>query len=547
MPHHNLNHKDSIVRAKRQAVMIGPSAPHPYSQAVVEGGQMESKGMCAKSTVSEGVMSKEHVKKASLQTGEPGKRARSTKHTNIAIAVTSTCKSNCNEELNSSVSLRESCVTTGTWLQRKNLTTSPEESVCSYVTSTSSIDRAPPSLSLFPPFSPITNKREYVSPLPQLSPLSPLSPLNNGRDAYGNYIPTNTLDYFTAKSPPTSPVISPIMDVSNLSTVPSLRGGGSWLNNIGFARNGKDKSSTANSNISRSCVQNGRQDPPRESIPIPAGSRPLTNINSNYGRSNLPVRDKPRNQDPKCSTVSDHKNGNPKGRQTHLKQPENMGSHFAQAKLPVCVSSDPSIRSYSEQTWSATGLTETPTISLERENMTATPPIPVMNPRRKMRNSVVPAVATEKCHTFGQYITPNHPQREPKDIEPDYDSGSDIKSLIPDESVSVAGQARDDDYPSRFHRPRAVPRETKSDPSPEEIEVWQNQVQARFKACMQEIMAIYNANISSIKRALRLNQISQEFHDKQAAQYNTSMEQSLKSAAEDTGYVVSQFNWDRYC
>ncbi|KAF5845827.1 hypothetical protein GGP41_009570 [Bipolaris sorokiniana] len=58
----------------------------------------------------------------------------------------------------------------------------------------------PVALSLFPPRSPLTGNREYTPPnSPFLQSVSPISPLNNGRDVYGNYIPSNTRDYFTTQ------------------------------------------------------------------------------------------------------------------------------------------------------------------------------------------------------------------------------------------------------------------------------------------------------------------------------------------------------------
>ncbi|KAF1834978.1 hypothetical protein BDW02DRAFT_314122 [Decorospora gaudefroyi] len=92
-----------------------------------------------------------------------------------------------------------------------------------------------PSLSLFPPESPRTGNREYLctppgSPFPR--PLCPMSPLGNGRDAYGNFIPSNTQDYFTAQSPTTSLNLRPVLESEPSSTtaksppIVRLRGGG---------------------------------------------------------------------------------------------------------------------------------------------------------------------------------------------------------------------------------------------------------------------------------------------------------------------------------
>jgi hypothetical protein len=81
-----------------------------------------------------------------------------------------------------------------------------------------------PALSLFPPRSPTTGNLEYTPPnSPFARPVCPMSPLGNGRDAYGNYISTNTRDYFTTQSPPTSPNLGPMSGHQNSSTATSLR------------------------------------------------------------------------------------------------------------------------------------------------------------------------------------------------------------------------------------------------------------------------------------------------------------------------------------
>ncbi|CAO2658687.1 Nn.00g064100.m01.CDS01 [Neocucurbitaria sp. VM-36] len=85
-------------------------------------------------------------------------------------------------------------------------------------------------LSPFPPASPISGNREYVpfaTPLPR--PICPVSPLNNGRDAYGNYIPSNTTDLFVAKSESDSPTLDPLdQRTSGLGSPPQVHLRGGW-------------------------------------------------------------------------------------------------------------------------------------------------------------------------------------------------------------------------------------------------------------------------------------------------------------------------------
>ena len=66
--------------------------------------------------------------------------------------------------------------------------------------------------------------------------------MNNGRDAYGNLIPTNAQDYFETPLSPTlskpQSVVGSATGVSKIS-LPSLRGGGGWWNNLGIYQAGK--------------------------------------------------------------------------------------------------------------------------------------------------------------------------------------------------------------------------------------------------------------------------------------------------------------------
>ncbi|KAF2035570.1 hypothetical protein EK21DRAFT_107091 [Setomelanomma holmii] len=130
------------------------------------------------------------------------------------------------------------------WLQRGSFSAPPPEpdrfSQSSKARSSTSEKKRPNALQIFPPVSPSSGKREYASPL-----TSPLSPLGNGRDAYGNFIPTNPQDYFVMQSPPTSPSLQPIMEDTVLKTggsTPQLRGGGNWWHTLGIGSADKEPS-----------------------------------------------------------------------------------------------------------------------------------------------------------------------------------------------------------------------------------------------------------------------------------------------------------------
>jgi hypothetical protein len=102
------------------------------------------------------------------------------------------------------------------------------------MTPTAAPEQRRPARTVAPSQSSGNSRREYASPL---------SPMNNGRDAYGNFIPTNTQDYLNSQSPPSSPPLRPIMEdaQSGSTTTPSLRGGGSWWH-LGLGQNRKEPS-----------------------------------------------------------------------------------------------------------------------------------------------------------------------------------------------------------------------------------------------------------------------------------------------------------------
>jgi hypothetical protein len=122
------------------------------------------------------------------------------------------------------------------WLQRGAQNAQAPESDCmSAIRSAPATPtrQRPRALTIFPPASLVTGKHKYVPPL---------SPMNNGRDAYGNLIPTNAQDYFET---PLSPTLSKPQSVAGSATgvskisLPSLRGGGGWWNNLGIYQAGK--------------------------------------------------------------------------------------------------------------------------------------------------------------------------------------------------------------------------------------------------------------------------------------------------------------------
>ena len=122
------------------------------------------------------------------------------------------------------------------WLAQGFHTSEPQEPGPPRQVSSNSDRPFPPrhaALSLFPPTSLSTGNKEYTPPSsPFARPACPMSPLNNGRDVYGNYIPSNKKDYFAPQSPPMSPNMQAIpesrvsLDQGRSPPMVRLRGGG---------------------------------------------------------------------------------------------------------------------------------------------------------------------------------------------------------------------------------------------------------------------------------------------------------------------------------
>jgi hypothetical protein len=201
------------------------------------------------------------------------------------------------------------------------------------------------SLSPFPPISSTTGFREYEPPISSFMRLvHPVSPLNNGRDIYGNQIPSHTPDYFTTPSLPTSPILQAVLHDKDRPQV-ALRGGWEFPWKHDKVRNtaqqvpsasglGRDDNiqflppnpineaeirlrasnrSVASIRSQYSAAQlvaihNGepnsklREGP--QHVPIGPGIRPLTNQETSYGREDIPTRGKPRSPPPDIPLVS---------------------------------------------------------------------------------------------------------------------------------------------------------------------------------------------------------------------------------------------------
>ncbi|KAL5120531.1 hypothetical protein ACEQ8H_001549 [Pleosporales sp. CAS-2024a] len=133
-----------------------------------------------------------------------------------------------------------------TWLQLGAYRTQSSETECAttvYRPSTVSVPSSHPPKTL-PSISTLTEQRGYASPI---------SPMNNGRDAYGNYIPTNTQDYFATLSSPTSiKVLSTASSTTGVmkEPAPNLRGGDGWWNSLGVYQAEKQPSLTGEKSTS---------------------------------------------------------------------------------------------------------------------------------------------------------------------------------------------------------------------------------------------------------------------------------------------------------
>lgn len=485
------------------------------------------------------------------------------------------------------------------WLERGSVVTLPPQSDCTSQSSKSR-DFTPKKrhrlLTIFPPTSPTTGKREYASPM------SPLSPMNNGRDAYGNYIPTNTRDYFAIQSPPVSPILLPNFEETpprKLSSMPYLQGGGGWWNALSSGQIRKEPSVKAST---------AKRESSHRNTPI----QTLGDMNSVGGQDEFSRKLKAHGGGSQVEDLSTSANASANDKALDVVEDDwsDESDHdiFDAHHQHVSRQFEPNINIQSgniqERRWGRLNdsaalklghrsLTNNDTrhefeeltgrddrrppridtmTDLESDLNTAqgglNPPMPIANTGKRPESPVsdisygarekkrwnrgpatgppaapalLPSPSLQGKHSLSEVISfvkplliSKHTYERPSSPAEMYDDEAwELQSLQFGESVSLAGRS-----------PRRNPRESPTRQhicqlSPEEFEASQKAAQTQFRPLCQDIMTRFNAEISRLDRVLHLNEMSPEQHKVHVDWNAENKNKALKHSAETSGYLVS--------
>jgi hypothetical protein len=485
------------------------------------------------------------------------------------------------------------------WLERGSVVIPPPQSDCTSQSSKSR-DFTPKKrhrlLTIFPPTSPLTGKREYASPM------SPLSPMNNGRDAYGNYIPTNTRDYFAIQSPPVSPVLQPIFEETpprKLSSMPYLRGGGGWWNALSSGQIRKEPSVKASTAKRESSHRNtpiqtlgdvssvGDQHEFSRKLRANGGGSQVEGLSTS---ANATTNDKALNVvEDDWSDESDHdifdahhqhvsrqfepniniQSGNVQERRWG--RPNDSAALSPGHRFLTTNDTGYEFKELSGRDDRRPPRIDTMT-DLESDLNTAqgglNPPMPIVNTGTRPESPVfeisygareqkrwnrgpatgppaapamLPSPSLQGKHSVSEVISFVKPlliskhthERLPSPAELYDDEAWELQSLQFSESVSLAGRS-----------PRHIPRESHTRQhigqlSLAEFEASQKATQARFRPLCQDVMTRFNAEISRLDRVRHLNEMSPEQHKVHVDWNAENKNKALKHSAETSGYLVS--------
>jgi hypothetical protein len=439
-------------------------------------------------------------------------------------------------------------------------------------------------LSLFPPTSPRTGKREYSSPL-----ASPLSPMNNGRDAYGNFIPTNRRDYFATPPSSVSSKLQPIVeDAPELpkSSGPNLRGGGGWWNPLNIGQAGKEpavteqsKSSTLAPNPRNNPAQNvrvkipvGTQDHPSNRPDLVSESMGFGDITprgvaitknpifydkeesqsheSDQNVLYMPPRRSSKQWEPSVNAQFGSVQNRRKSKirtppptspsQDHIGQGTTRAPPAMTKRKPLRTdehaSTDHMFQSVPDRPHVITERLDSPLSDVSHSPRTqkrwnrgpASPApshlaLPRAPPHKDTKSEVASFVGPMR--TLKYEYEHDRPRSE---IKCYHDETWEVRSLQFGESVSAAGWA-----PRLPHAPQVMPIRS------ENFEAEQKEAMIRFRPLCQDVMVQYNAETSRINRSLQIGELSPEQFERQGEHLMKNRENALRYSAQSSGYVVS--------
>jgi hypothetical protein len=443
-----------------------------------------------------------------------------------------------------------------------------------------------PALTISPPG---TGRREYATPL---------SPMNNGRDAYGNYIPTNARDYITA--PPTPITSAPrVTSASRIAedqprqrlkqiSRPNLRGGGGWWNILGIEKEllgteppclpglrGTRHSTSVPSLKSKYSMGNQDHAPSRlggyggdlreagsafgRKVSTTNG-RTMAQVDDDWSDESEPVivdisepgrsrRTEPIADGPGYPRVRDHS----KIPLPLSPRPRSPTQNFMAYKHPI----DP-MHNNQKSTYSGA------TIRTVNEYDPPVRPFAAAQTVESPRSGVTHGSRAHKKWNNGPATGPPMDTAVPPPVPPKESKPlSQVTTSLSDFSFLKTRYERTDSPVESYdghawelqslqlgesvsvagHGPRHDCREVlgmqqPSNLSPEEFKAAQLRGQVEFRPLCQDIMIRYKAELSRLDRALTLDQMSPEQYDMQMKWNTDNKDKALRYSAEQSGYVV---------
>jgi hypothetical protein len=450
--------------------------------------------------------------------------------------------------------------------------------------------KRPPPLTIFPLASSVICRSEYATLL---------SPMNNGRDAYGNYIPTNARDYITAQPSPATSVPRYLAEEAprlqqKRNSRPNLREGGGWWDTLDF-----EKEPLVTNPPSPLETRNARH-----SVSVPSLKSKYSMGNLNHGPSNLGGygghlhepgstfgRNLPTANSRTMVEVDDHwsDESEPEMVDTHkygrlVHTEPSTGGQTAnpqyglpdRSKISLPLSPRPHAPAHHPREYEhpvspsfndeRSTYLDAPTHKVnEHYSVPRRPPFVASQRAESSRSDVTVSPRMHKKWNTGPATGPPMdpaipPPVPPKDAKP----LSEVASAPGTYSVLKARYERPDAPAESYDNhvwelqslqlgesvsvagqsPRgdsgeAIGMQPPSNLSPEKFKAAQLRAQVEFRPLCQDIMMRYNAELSRLNRELALDHMTPEQYDMQMKWNTGNRNRALKYSADKSGYVVS--------
>jgi hypothetical protein len=451
--------------------------------------------------------------------------------------------------------------------------------------------KRPPPLTIFPPASLVTARSEYATPL---------SPMNNGRDAYGNYIPTNARDYITTQPFSATSVPrclaeeAPRLKQKQISK-PNLRGGGGWWNTLGFEKEpwvtnppslletrGARHSLSVPSLKSKYSMSNLNHAPSNlggySGHPHGPGSTFGRNLSITNGKTMVEVDDDWSDESgPELEIIDTYEHGRlgrtepSTGGQSGNPQyrvRDNLNISLPLSPRPYPPTQDP--REYEHPISPPSNdqrskYFDAPTRTVnEHYTIPRRPPFAAMQSAESSRSEITLSPRMHKQWNTGPATAPPMDPAMPPPVPPkDTKPLSEVASSLGTYSVLKARYQRPDSpvesYDNRAwelpplqlgesvsvagQSPRrdsgeVIGMQSPSNLSSEEFHAAQLTAQVEFRPLCQDVMTRYRAELSKLNRALALDHMTPEQYDIQMKWNTDNKDKALKYSAKQAGYVV---------